>query len=88
LVQVVSQAEQISRRGGWKRAGQVELRAGDCLDLLHPGHIRLPQRANPLPDIRVAIASDAAARAPIVRVPLGSGYRTTLLINRILELRS
>jgi hypothetical protein len=88
LVKVVSQAEQISRRGGWKRAGQVVARASGCLDLLHRGHFRLPQRPNSLPDLRVAIESDAAARARIARVPFGPGYRTLLLTDRILELRS
>jgi rfaE bifunctional protein nucleotidyltransferase chain/domain len=64
LGQVVSQAELISRRGRWKRAGMVVVCASGCFDLLHPGHIRLVEHARSLPDILVvAIESDRSVRA-------------------------
>jgi bifunctional ADP-heptose synthase (sugar kinase/adenylyltransferase) len=166
LVQVVSQAELISRRGGWKRAGQAVVCPSSRFDLRHPGHICLLEHANPLPGIRVVAIEAARARigwgsasrrnvperpvtpaterdetpatlaavdyatefderssskflarllpdvtvlggkgekgsiarneqqqierlgCKIVRVPLEPGHRTTLLIDRILELRS
>jgi len=64
LGQVVSQAELISRRGAWKRAGKVVVCASGCFDLLHPGHIRLVEHARSLGDILVvAIESDGSVRA-------------------------
>jgi rfaE bifunctional protein nucleotidyltransferase chain/domain len=64
LGQVVSQAELISHRGQWKRAGQVVVCANGCFDLLHPGHVRLLEHARSLGDILVvAIESDATVRA-------------------------
>jgi rfaE bifunctional protein nucleotidyltransferase chain/domain len=64
LGQVVSQSELISRRGQWKSAGQGVVCASGCFDLLHPGHIRLLERARSLGDILVvAVESDAAVRA-------------------------
>jgi rfaE bifunctional protein nucleotidyltransferase chain/domain len=64
LGQVVSQAELISRRGAWKRAGKVVVCASGCFDLLHPGHIRLLEHARSLGDILVvAIESDASVHA-------------------------
>jgi rfaE bifunctional protein nucleotidyltransferase chain/domain len=68
LGQVVSQAELISLRGGWKHAGQVVVCASGCFDLLHPGPIHLLEHAKLLGDfLVVAIESDAAARARIGR---------------------
>lgn len=62
--QVVAQSELNSRRGGWKRAGKGVVCASGCFDLLHPGHIRLLERARSLGDILVvAVESDAGARA-------------------------
>jgi rfaE bifunctional protein nucleotidyltransferase chain/domain len=64
LGQVVSQAELISRRGGWKHAGLGVVCASGCFDLLHPGHIRLLEYAKTLGKILVvAIEGDRAARA-------------------------
>jgi rfaE bifunctional protein nucleotidyltransferase chain/domain len=64
LGQVVSQTELISRRGGWKRAGQGVVCAYGCFDLLHPGHIRLLEHARSLGHILViAIDRDAEFQA-------------------------
>jgi rfaE bifunctional protein nucleotidyltransferase chain/domain len=64
LGQVVSQAELISLRGAWKRAGKAVVCASGCFDLLHPGHIRLLEHARSLGDVLVvAIESDASVRA-------------------------
>lgn len=64
LGQVVSQTELISRRGGWKHAGQGVVCAFGCFDLLHPGHIRLLEHSRSLGTILVvAIEPDATVRA-------------------------
>jgi len=65
LGQVVSEAELISRRGGWKRNGQVVVCAHGWFDLLHPGHIRLLEQARSLGDVLVVAV--AAGIAPAVR---------------------
>jgi rfaE bifunctional protein nucleotidyltransferase chain/domain len=63
LGQVVSQAELILRRGGWKRNGQGVVCASGCFDLLHPGHTRLLEQSRGLGDILiVAVQSDASFR--------------------------
>ena len=63
LGQVVSQAELLSRRGGWKHAGQGVVCAAGCFDLLHPGHVRLLEQARGLGDLLVVVLeSDEAAR--------------------------
>lgn len=60
---VVSQAELISHRGGWKRDGKVVVCANGSFDLLHPGHIRFLEHARSLGDILVvAVESDARVR--------------------------
>jgi rfaE bifunctional protein nucleotidyltransferase chain/domain len=63
LGHVVSQAELISHRGGWKRNGQVVVCASGSFDLLHPGHIRFLEHARSLGDILVvAVESDTRVR--------------------------
>jgi len=63
LGQVVSETKLISCRGEWKRDGRVVVCASGAFDLLHPGHIRLLERARGLGDILlVAVESDAAVR--------------------------
>jgi len=64
LGQVVSQAELISLRGGWKHAGRGVVCASGCFDLLHPGHSRFLEQARAFGDVLVvAIESDEAVRA-------------------------
>jgi cytidyltransferase-like protein len=63
LGQVVSQAELISHRGGWKRNGKVVVCASGRFNLLHPGHIRLLEQARALGDMLiVAVEGDARIR--------------------------
>ncbi len=71
--QVVSQAELILRRGGWKRNGQGVVCASGCFDLLHPGHIRLLEQARGLGNILiVAVQSDASFRESLVPAKSGA----------------
>jgi rfaE bifunctional protein nucleotidyltransferase chain/domain len=63
LGQVVSQAELISRRGDWERAGRVVVCVSGVFDFLHPGHVRLLEHARSLGDVLiVAVQGDQAAR--------------------------
>lgn len=61
--QVVSQADLMSRRGDWKRAGRVVVCTSGVFDLVHPGHVRLLEHARSLGDVLiVAVQGDEAAR--------------------------
>jgi D-beta-D-heptose 7-phosphate kinase/D-beta-D-heptose 1-phosphate adenosyltransferase len=53
--------ELIAQRARWKLAGQRVVFTNGCFDLLHPGHIRLLERARSHGDILiVALNSDAS----------------------------
>lgn len=63
---IVSQSELILHRGEWKRNGLQVVCAPGSFDLLHPGHVRLLERARSLGDVLVvAVRSDASLRAAI-----------------------
>ncbi|HYM11079.1 MAG TPA: D-glycero-beta-D-manno-heptose 1-phosphate adenylyltransferase [Bryobacterales bacterium] len=53
----------LARRREWREAGQKVVFTNGCYDLLHPGHVRLLERARGLGDrLVVAINSDASVR--------------------------
>jgi rfaE bifunctional protein nucleotidyltransferase chain/domain len=60
---VYSRAELIAARAEWNRAGKTVVFTNGCYDLLHPGHIRLLEKARELGDVLVlALNSDASVR--------------------------
>ena len=48
-----SREELVAARGEWKRAGKTVVFTNGCYDLLHPGHIRLLERARALGHILI-----------------------------------
>ena len=63
LGQVVTQDELILHAAERKRNGQRVVFTNGCFDLLHPGHIRILEKARELGDtLVVAINSDASVR--------------------------
>ncbi len=58
-----TRAELIARRAEWRAAGKTVVFTNGCYDLLHPGHIRLLERARSLGDILIlALNSDDSVR--------------------------
>lgn len=58
-----SRDELIRVRSEWKAAGKKVVFTNGCYDLLHPGHIRLLERARSLGDILIlALNSDASVQ--------------------------
>jgi rfaE bifunctional protein nucleotidyltransferase chain/domain len=58
-----SRPELIAARAEWKQAGKTVVFTNGCYDLLHPGHIRLLERARSLGDILIlALNSDDSVR--------------------------
>lgn len=64
VVGVFYNREQLVReRAAWKQAGKTVVFTNGCYDLLHPGHIRLLEKARSLADILIlALNSDASVR--------------------------
>jgi bifunctional ADP-heptose synthase (sugar kinase/adenylyltransferase) len=55
--------ELVEARAGWKAAGKTVVFTNGCYDLLHPGHIRLLEKARSLGDVLIlALNSDASVR--------------------------
>jgi len=53
----------VAARAGWKRAGQSVVFTNGCYDILHPGHIRLLEKARSLGDVLIlALNTDASVR--------------------------
>ena len=53
----------VRKRAEWKNAGKKVVFTNGCYDLLHPGHIRLLEKARSLGDILIlALNSDASVR--------------------------
>jgi rfaE bifunctional protein nucleotidyltransferase chain/domain len=53
----------VRARAGWKAAGRTVVFTNGCYDLLHPGHIRLLEKARSLGDILIlALNSDDSVR--------------------------
>lgn len=58
-----SRDELVSARAEWRRAGKKVVFTNGCYDLLHPGHIRLLEKARALGEILIlALNSDASVR--------------------------
>jgi D-beta-D-heptose 7-phosphate kinase/D-beta-D-heptose 1-phosphate adenosyltransferase len=55
--------ELVDARAEWKRQGKSVVFTNGCYDILHPGHIRLLEKARALGDILIlAINSDSSVR--------------------------
>jgi rfaE bifunctional protein nucleotidyltransferase chain/domain len=55
--------ELVEARADWKAGGKTVVFTNGCYDLLHPGHIRLLEKARSLGDILIlALNSDASVR--------------------------
>jgi len=51
----------VARRAEWRAAGKTVVFTNGCYDLLHPGHVRLLERARSLGDILIlALNTDAS----------------------------
>ncbi len=56
-----SRPELLEQRALWKEAGKTVVFTNGCYDLLHPGHIRLLEKARSLGDVLIlALNSDAS----------------------------
>jgi len=63
VAQFYSRAELFQQRQRWKREGRTVVFTNGCYDLLHPGHVRLLERARSLGDVLVlGLNSDASVR--------------------------
>ena len=61
--QIYTRAALVERRAAWRREGRRVVFTNGCYDLLHPGHIRLLERARALGDVLVlGLNSDASVR--------------------------
>jgi rfaE bifunctional protein nucleotidyltransferase chain/domain len=55
--------ELIAARAEWKRAGKSVVFTNGCYDILHPGHVRLLERARSLGDLLIlALNTDSSVR--------------------------
>src|SRR5712672_926907 len=55
--------ELVHARAKWRNAGQIVVFTNGCYDILHPGHIRLLERARSLGDILIlALNTDASVQ--------------------------
>src|ERR1700730_16491916 len=55
--------ELVSARAEWRKAGKTVVFTNGCYDVLHPGHIRLLERARSLGDILIlALNTDASVQ--------------------------
>src|SRR5580658_3159125 len=58
-----SRPELIEQRLAWKQAGRKVVFTNGCYDILHPGHVRLLERARSLGDVLIlALNSDASVQ--------------------------
>lgn len=56
-----TRGELIAARAAWKRAGKVVVFTNGCYDVLHPGHVRVLERARSLGDLLVlALNTDSS----------------------------
>ena len=60
---IVTRQRLIELRAKWKREGKTVVFTNGCYDLLHPGHIRLLERARSMGDVLIlALNSDSSVR--------------------------
>ena len=63
MSRLYTREELIAARAAWKRAGKVVVFTNGCYDILHPGHVRLLERARSLGDLLVlALNTDSSVR--------------------------
>jgi len=63
LASFFTRAEVIAARAEWKRAGKKVVFTNGCYDVLHPGHIRLLEKARSLGDILIlALNTDSSVQ--------------------------
>jgi D-beta-D-heptose 7-phosphate kinase/D-beta-D-heptose 1-phosphate adenosyltransferase len=63
LGSIYSRKELIDVRARWKRDGKIVVFTNGCYDILHPGHIRLLERARSLGDVLIlALNTDASVQ--------------------------
>jgi rfaE bifunctional protein nucleotidyltransferase chain/domain len=63
VVRLYSRAELLELRERWKAEGKTVVFTNGCYDLLHPGHVRLLERARSLGDALIlALNSDASVQ--------------------------
>src|SRR6185295_18149568 len=56
-------ADLVARRAQWKAAGKTVVFTNGCYDILHPGHIRLLEKARSLGDILIlALNTDTSVQ--------------------------
>lgn len=61
--QFYTRQELIAARAEWKRAGKVVVFTNGCYDLLHPGHVRLLEKARSLGDLLIlALNTDSSVQ--------------------------
>ena len=83
-----SREELVEVRAQWRAAGKTVVFTNGCYDLLHPGHIRLLERARSLGDILILALNtdDSVARLkgpsrPLI--PQGERARMTLALEAV-----
>ncbi len=60
---VLTRSELLAVRAGWARSRKTVVLTNGCYDLLHPGHIRLIEKARSFGDVLIlALNSDASVR--------------------------
>jgi len=63
LESLYSRAELLEQRERWRQAGRTLVFTNGCYDLLHPGHVRLLERARSLGDVLVVgLNTDSSVR--------------------------
>jgi len=61
MPELYTHAELVRARDQWRRAGNIVVFTNGCYDILHPGHIRLLEKARSLGDILIlALNTDAS----------------------------
>lgn len=61
--QIYTVPELLAARAGWKREGKAVVFTNGCYDILHPGHIRLLERARSLGDVLIlGLNTDASVQ--------------------------
>ena len=63
MAPIYSREELVAARAAWKRSGKTVVFTNGCYDVLHPGHIRLLERARSLGDVLIlGLNTDASVQ--------------------------
>ncbi len=61
MSKLYTRAELVRARAEWRRAGKTVVFTNGCYDILHPGHVRLLEKARSLGDLLIlALNTDAS----------------------------